>query len=106
MVIETDTYREYIKGLNTRIQQAPADVAQTYQITIEDITLNFDQLIHHSEIQKKHVVVVFEEIVFKFEEWITEVVQKLENGEIVTVDIEEFERELTVRYITLNIFFL
>ncbi len=98
LVIETDTYREYIRVLNTRIQQAPADVAQTYLLAIEKITLSFDQLIHHSEIQKKHVVLIFEEIVAKFEEWIVEVVEKLENGEILTIDIEDFELELAVRF--------
>ena len=82
-----------------KIQQAPADEAQTYLGTIDKIILEFEQLVHHSEVQKKNVSVVFEEVVVEFEEWVVDAVDKLESGDIITVDIGEFNNELTVNFI-------
>lgn len=96
VIFEIESYRGYIKHLNSKIQQAPADEAQTYLRTIEEILLEFDQLLHHAEVQKKHAIVVFEEVMTEFEEWLGETVDRLECGEIITIDIEEFQSELTV----------
>ena len=101
VITEIKTYGEYIKHLNTKIQQAPADKAQAHIETIEHIVLEFDQLVHHSEVQKKQLILVFEEIVVEFEEWVSEVMERLESGEIVTVDIEDFQIELTVSLVIL-----
>ena len=90
------TYGEYITHLNVKIQQAPADKAQAYLGTIEKIILEYDELLHHSEVQKKQLVLVFEEVIVEFEEWVGEIVKRLESGEIVTTDIEAFQLELTV----------
>ena len=79
-----------------KIQQAPADKAQAYLGTVEKIVLEFDQLVHHSEVQKKQLALVYEEVIVEFEEWISETVERLESGGIVTIDIEEFQGELTV----------
>ena len=79
-----------------KIQQAPADEAQTYFAAVEEVVLEFEQLVHHSEVQKKHITVVYEEIIVEFDEWVDETVDKLESGEIVTIDIEDFQNDLTV----------
>ena len=42
------------------------------------------------------MVVVYEEIVFEFEEWAEEIVEKLQSRDIVTIDLEEFQKDLTV----------
>lgn len=86
--------------MNAKIQQAPADESQTYLGSIERIVLEFDQLAHHSEVQKKHVTVVFEEIVSEFDEWVGGVAERLGSGEIVTLDIEDFQHDLTVSKIS------
>ena len=96
IVTEIRTYEEYIKCLNMKIQQAPADKAQAYLGSVEKIVLEFDQLVHHSEVQKKQLALVYEEVIVEFEEWINETVERLESGGIVTIDIEEFQGELTV----------
>ena len=98
VITEIKTYGEYVKHLNIKIQQAPADKAQAHLETIEYIVLEFDQLVHHSEVQKKQLIVVFEEIVVEFEDWVIEVMDQLESGDIVTVDIEEFQIEMTVSF--------